>query len=70
MPGAIKVKLEDGTVVTMGERQLKLAGTDNEPWKTLAANRPPEPKRDIKPEKPEDYYMRPTSYGSPRYTGD
>lgn len=70
MPGAIKVKLEDGTVVTMGERQLKLAGTDNEPWKTLAANRPPEPKRDVRPEKPEDYYMRPTSYGSPRYTGD
>ena len=70
MPGAIKVKLDDGTVVTMGERQLKLAGTDNEPWKSLAANRPPEPKRDVRPERPEDYYMRPTSYGSPRYTGD
>ena len=70
MPGAIKVKLEDGTVVTMGERQLKLANTDNEPWKTLAANRPPEPKRHVRPERPEDYYMRPTSYGSPRYTGD
>ena len=70
MPGAIKVKLEDGTVVTMGERQLKLADTDNEPWKTLAANRPPEPKRHVRPERPEDYYMRPTSYGSPRYTGD
>ena len=70
MRGVIKVKIEDGTVVSVPERKLKMAGTDNEPWKTLAANRPPEPKRDVRPEKPEDYYMRPTSYGSPRYTGD
>jgi hypothetical protein len=70
MRGVIKVKIEDGTVVSVPERKLKMAGTDNEPWKTLAANIPPEPKRDVKPERPEDYYMRPTSYGSPRFTGD
>ena len=70
MPGAIKVKLEDGTVVTMGERQLKLAGTDNEPWKSLTANRPPEPERHVRPERPEDHYMQKTPWGSPRYTGD
>ena len=70
MPGIIKVKIENGQVISVPERKLKFAGTDNEPWKTLAANRPPEPKRDVRPEKPEDYYMRPTSYGSPRYTGD
>lgn len=70
MRGVIKVKIENGQVISVPERKLKLAGTDNEPWKSLAANRPPEPKRDVRPEKPEDYYMRPTSYGSPRYTGD
>ena len=70
MPGIIKVKIENGPVISVPERKLKFAGTDNEPWKTLAANRPPEPKRDVRPERPEDYYMRPTSYGSPRYTGD
>ena len=70
MRGIIKVKIEDGKVVSVPERKLKLAGTDNEPWKTLASNRPPEPKRDVRPERPEDYSMRPTSYGSPRYTGD
>lgn len=70
MRGVIKVKIEDGTVVSVPERKLKFAGTDNEPWKTLAAKRPPEPKRDVRPERPEDYYMRPTTYGSPRYTGD
>ena len=70
MPGVIKVKIEDGKVISVPERGLKLAGTDNEPWKSIAAARPPEPKRDVRPERPEDYYMRPTSYGSPRYTGD
>ena len=70
MPGIIKVQIENGPVISVPERKLKLAGTDNEPWKSLAANRPPEPKRDVRPERPEDYYMRPTSYGSPRYTGD
>lgn len=32
IPGVIKVKLEDGTVVSVPERKLKFAGTDNEPW--------------------------------------
>jgi hypothetical protein len=68
MPGVIKVKIEGGKVVSVPERQLKKAGEDEEPWKKLKA--PEQPKRDIRPEKPEDYYMRPTSYGSPRYTGD
>lgn len=68
MPGVIKVKIEGGKVVSVPERQLKKAGEDEEPWKKLKA--PEQPKRDIRPERPEDYYMRPTSYGSPRYTGD
>jgi hypothetical protein len=68
MRGVIKVKIEDGTVVSVPERKLKFAGTDNEPWEKF--KKPPEPPRNIKPERPEDYYMRPTSYGSPRYTGD
>lgn len=70
MKGVIKVKIEGGKVISVPERGIKVAGTDNEPWKTLAANRPPEPKRHVRPERPEDYYMRPTTYGSPRYTGD
>lgn len=70
MPGVMKVKIEDWKTISVPERGLKLAGTDNEPWKSLAAKRPAEPKRDVKPERPEDYYMRPTTYGSPRYTGD
>lgn len=68
MPGVIKVKIEGGKVVSVPERQLKKAGEDEEPWKKLKA--PEQPKRVIRPERPEDYYMRPTSYGSPRYTGD
>lgn len=70
MRGVIKVKVEGGKVISVPERGIKMAGTDNEPWKSIAAARPPETKRDIRPERPEDYYMRPTSYGSPRYTGD
>ena len=68
MRGVIKVKLEDGTVVSVPERKLKFVGTDNEPWEKF--KKPEEPKRHVRPERPEDYYMRPTSYGSPRYTGD
>lgn len=70
MRGVIKVKIEGGKVISVPERGIKMAGTDNEPWESIAAARPPEPKRDIRPERPEDYYMRPTSYGSPRFTGD
>jgi hypothetical protein len=68
MPGVIKVKIDGGKVISVPERQLKKAGEDEEPWKKL--KKPEEPKRHIRPERPEDYYMRPTSYGSPRYTGD
>lgn len=68
MPGVIKVGIEGGKVISVPERQLKKVGEDEEPWKKLKA--PEQPKRDIRPERPEDYYMRPTSYGSPRYTGD
>jgi hypothetical protein len=68
MPGVIKVKIDGGKVISVPERQLKKAGEDEEPWKKL--KKPEEPKRHIRPERPEDYYMRPTSYGSPRFTGD
>ena len=69
MPGVIKVKIDGGKVVSIPERQLKKVGEDEEPWKKM---KKPEdkPKRDVRPERPEDYYMRPTTYGSPRYTGD
>lgn len=65
MPGIIKVKIEDQKVISVPERQLRKAGEDEEPWKKI---KKPEdkPKSDMKPE---DYYMRPTSYGSPRFTG-
>ena len=68
MPGIIKVKIEDWKVISVPERQLRKADEDEEPWKKM--KKPPEPKRDVRPERPEDYYMRPTSYGSPRFTGD
>ena len=68
MRGVIKVKIEGGKVISVPERGIKMAGTDNEPWEKF--KKPEEPKRHVRPERPEDYYMRPTSYGSPRYTGD
>lgn len=68
MRGVIKVKVEGGKVVSVPERQLKFAGSDNEPWEKFKKSE--EPRRHVRPERPEDYYMRPTSYGSPRYTGD
>lgn len=69
MPGVIKVKIEDWKVISVPERQLRKADEDEEPWKKMK-NPEDKPKKDVKPEKPEDYYMRPTSYGSPRFTGD
>ena len=70
MPGVIKVKIEDWKVISVPERQLRMADDDEEPWRKLAKKPKEEPKRDVRPEKPEDYYMRPTTYGSPRFTGD
>ena len=70
MPGVIKVKIEDWKVISVPERQLRMADDDEEPWRKLAKKPKEEPKRDIRPEKPEDHYMRPTTYGSPRFTGD
>ena len=73
MPGAIKVKLEDGTVVTMGERQLKFAGTDNEPWEKYKVPAKPKPTLDeiLAKHGPEEIYMEPPRHpGSPKWTGD
>lgn len=73
MRGLMKVKLEDGKVANIPVRSLKKQGEDEPEWKARARarsleNPPIKPK--VEPEKPWDYYMRPTSYGSPRYTGD
>ena len=72
MPGAIKVKLEDGTVVTMGERQLKFAGTENEPWEKFKTPAKPKPTLDeiLTKHGPEEIYMEPARPGSPKWTGD
>lgn len=73
MRGVIKVKIEDGTVVSVPERKLKIAGTDNEPWEKF--KKPPEPPRKPDPEtlarqRPEWIYMEPPKPGSPKWTGD
>ena len=73
MRGVIKVKLEDGTVVSVPERKLKFAGTDNEPWEKF--KNPPEPPRKPSEEellhsRPEWIYMEPPKPGSPKWTGD
>ena len=68
--GIIKVKIEDGSVINVPERGLKIAGTDDEPWSNMDSSK--ETQKDTeRHEKPEDYYMRSSgSYGSPIYTGD
>ena len=73
MRGVIKVKIEDGTVVSVPERKLKFAGTDNEPWEKF--KKPPEPPRKPDPEtlarqRPEWIYMEPPRPGYPKWTGD
>lgn len=73
MRGIIKVKIEDGNVVSVPERKLKIAGTDNEPWEKF--KKPPEPPRKPDPEtlarqRPEWIYMEPARPGSPKWTGD
>lgn len=73
MRGVIKVKLEDGTVVSAPERKLKFAGTDNDPWEKY--KKPPEPPREPSEEdllraRPEWIYMEPPKPGYPKWTGD
>ena len=73
MRGVIKVKIEDGTVVSVPERKLKFAGTDNEPWEKF--KKPPEPPRkpseeDLLHARPEWIYMEPPKPGYPKWTGD
>lgn len=73
MKGVIKVKIEGGKVVSVPERQLKFAGTDNEPWEKF--KKPPEPPRKPDPEtlarqRPEWIYMEPPRPGYPKWTGD
>ena len=73
MRGVIKVKIEDGTVVSVPERKLKFAGTENEPWEKF--KKPPEPPRKPDPEtlarqRPEWIYMEPPRPGYPKWTGD
>lgn len=66
LKGLIKIRLEDGSTVSVPERGLKIAGTDDEPWSSID-----EPEVDRKHEGPEEYYKRSTSvYGSPAWTGD
>lgn len=73
MPGVIKVKIEDGTVVSVAERKLKFAGTDNEPWEKYKVPAKPRPslKEILDKHGPEEIYMEPPpADGSPKWTGD
>ena len=73
MRGVIKVKIEDGKVVSVPERKLKFSGTDNEPWEKYKT--PEKPPRKPDPEtlarqRPEWIYMEPPKPGYPKWTGD
>ena len=73
MKGVIKVKIEGGKVISVPERGIKMAGTDNEPWEKF--KKPPEPPRKPDPEtlarqRPEWIYMEPPRPGYPKWTGD
>ena len=72
MRGVIKVKIEDGTVVSVPERKLKFAGTDNEPWEKYKVPAKPKPTLDeiLAKHGPEEIYNEPPRYGSPKWTGD
>ena len=72
MPGIIKVKIEDGTVVSVPERKLKFAGTDNEPWEKFKKPAKPKPslKEILDKHGPEEIYMEPAKPGYPKWTGD
>lgn len=73
MRGVIKVKIEDGTVVSVPERKLKFAGTDNEPWEKYKVPAKPKPslKEILDKHGPEEIYNEPPpADGSPKWTGD
>jgi len=72
MRGVIKVKIEDGSVVSVPERKLKFAGTDNEPWEKFKTPARPKPSlREILDKHgPEEIYMEPPRPGYPKWTGD
>lgn len=72
MRGVIKVKIEDGSVVSVPERKLKFAGTDNEPWEKYKTPAKPKPslKEILDKHGPEEIYMEPPRPGSPKWTGD
>ena len=72
MPGVIKVKIEGGKVVSVPERQLKFAGTDNEPWEKYKTPAKPKPSLSEILDKhgPEEIYMEPARPGYPKWTGD
>ena len=72
MKGVIKVKLEDGTVVSVAERKIKFAGTDDEPWNKYKVPAKPKPTLDeiLAKHGPEEIYMEPPRPGYPKWTGD
>lgn len=72
MRGVIKVKIEDGSVVSVPERKLKFAGTENEPWEKFKTPAKPKPTLDeiLAKHGPEEIYMEPARPGYPKWTGD
>lgn len=72
MRGVIKVKIEDGTVVSVPERKLKFAGTDNEPWEKYKVPAKPKPTLDeiLAKHGPEEIYNEPPRPGYPKWTGN
>ena len=72
MPGVMKVKIEDWKTISVPERNLKLAGTDNEPWKKFKKPAKPKPTLDeiLTKHGSEEIYMEPARPGSPKWTGD
>ena len=70
--GVIKVKIEDGSVVSVPERKLKFAGTENEPWEKFKTPAKPKPTLDeiLAKHGPEEIYMEPARPGYPKWTGD
>jgi hypothetical protein len=72
MRGVIKVKIEDGTVVSVPERKLKFVGTENEPWEKYKTPAKPKPslKEILDKHGPEEIYMEPARPGYPKWTGD
>ena len=73
MPGVMKVKIEDWKTISVPERSLKFAGTDNEPWEKYKVPAKPKPslKEILDKHGPEEIYNEPPpADGSPKWTGD